>query len=69
MQHASSSLFFPPIIFTVPGEVTATKQAVKIINTCQEYEFGVGEILSYSLNSYGIPQILNTLNFQLFMIL
>lgn len=58
-----------PITLIVPGKVVTTQQAIKVINTSEEYKFGIGELLSHSLNSYRIPPNSNALKFQLFMIL
>lgn len=72
IKHTFLSLsppFFFSVIFTVPGKVMTTPQAVKIITTCQEYESDVGEILSSSLNLHRIPQNLEALNFQVFVFL
>lgn len=50
------SIFFSKTL-TIPGKVMTTQQAVTIMNTYQVCEFGVGEILSHSLNSYRILRI------------
>lgn len=65
-----STIFFCiySIILIVPGKIVTTQRAVNVINTSQEYKFGIGELLSHSLNSNRNPQNLNALNFQLFMI-
>lgn len=71
MKHnfLSSFFFFFFQLLSVPSKAVIAWQAFKIINTSQEYAFGIGELLRHSFNSYRIPQNLNALNLRLFMIL